>query len=250
MGGALGWLLAIGGCTGEPSGQGAACPAAEPLYNASPDSGTLAVEPAQAQAIVGLYFEDAEQVQCSGTLLGHGFGVSAAHCEITQLVQLRVADEPLPVEIEWLDMHPELDVALFRLDRSAAGAVRAIEPIPLFAGVIDDSLVGERLTLAGLGQTENGESGELRFVDEQVTKITDGEIWVNGMGETGACGGDSGGPILARDESGALGVAGVLDRGSANCLGVDVYSRADRLREWVAKTTAKAEPWPDDACGP
>jgi hypothetical protein len=169
---------------------------------------------------------------------------------VLPLARLRVGDEPLVVDIEWMGSHPQLDVALFRLDRSAAAAASAIEPIPLFAGAIDERLVGAQLTLAGLGQTETGASGELRFVQEQVTRIEENEIWVDGMGATGACGGDSGGPLLVRDAEGRLGIAGVLDRGSANCLGVDVYSRADRVRDWVRETTAEAERWPELACSP
>jgi hypothetical protein len=42
------------------------------------------------------------------------------------------------------------------------------------------------------------------------------------------------------DDSGQARVAGVLDRGSDTCLGVDVYTRADQLDVWIRRTLQRA----------
>jgi secreted trypsin-like serine protease len=61
---------------------------------------------------------------------------------------------------------------------------------------------------------------------------------VDGEGRTGACAGDSGGPLLVADSSGQARVAGVLDRGSADCLGLDLYTRIDALADWIERVSA------------
>ena len=75
--------------------------------------------------------------------------------------------------------------------------------------------------------------GELRFAEEPIAEIGPLEISMDGQGRTGACAGDSGGPLLVADGSGSPRIAGVLSAGSVDCLGVDLYVRSDSFLRWV-----------------
>ena len=95
------------------------------------------------------------------------------------------------------------------------------------------------VTLAGLGETEDGSLQGLRFVNEKIVAVGNIEVTVDGIHESGACAGDSGGPLLARGNDGKAGVIGVLDRGSSSCVGRDVYLRVDRLRSWALEVMTR-----------
>jgi hypothetical protein len=232
----LGFLALVSafaqGCAAEvPGEQRCAARTTAALFYGSPDAGALALPAEQALAIGGVRLAGGGSLLCTATLIDAGLVVTAAHCGRLGSVELLFgASAVLP--INELVMHPDLDLMLIEVDPDLVAATGA-RPIALFRGAIGDDWRGQRLTLAGLGQTESGSSGERRFVEEQVVKVTGTELWVDGMGASGACGGDSGGPLLARDDSGAVRVAGVLDRGSRDCLGIDVYTRADVVAAWM-----------------
>lgn len=136
--------------------------------------------------------------------------------------------------------HCLLDAARFRAstDPSARRAVTAYYPhssLPLALAVLEPPLgalcvtpweiyVADRLSvgtlgiLAGLGYDERNQVGTLRFVEQPIVDMRPGEIWVDGNGVSGACLGDSGGPLLVKDSDGAWRVAGILDRGDASCV--------------------------------
>ncbi len=80
---------------------------------------------------------------------------------------------------------------------------------------------------------------------ERVTSVEESFIITDGAGVSGACNGDSGGPLLTRDASGELQLAGVLSGGSASCTGVDEYVRADAIADWA---TARIEATHDARC--
>jgi secreted trypsin-like serine protease len=58
------------------------------------------------------------------------------------------------------------------------------------------------------------------------------------LGKTGACVGDSGGPLLGKTMDGRIEVLGLLEAGSASCTGEDFYTRLDRLKSWEPLTSA------------
>ena len=72
----------------------------------------------------------------------------------------------------------------------------------------------------------------LAFAIEEVSRIEQQFVVVDGRGITGACVGDSGGPLLARTDDGSVRVVGVLDDGARGCTGEDFYTRTDVLATW------------------
>jgi hypothetical protein len=89
--------------------------------------------------------------------------------------------------------------------------------------------MGGRSGPAGRLRRDRGRGpGARQFLVETVACVEADAIVVDGHGRTGAWAGDSGGPLLARDLTGAPTVLGVLARGASSCVGEDVYVRADR----------------------
>ena len=108
--------------------------------------------------------------------------------------------------------------------------------------------VGTAVELAGYGLTETGSSRALRFLVESITQMDASSIVVSGFGASGACDGDSGGPLLVRNPQGSLAVGGVLAMGSSTCNEEDTYLRLDPVLAWIQSTTG-AYAAGADACG-
>lgn len=203
-----------------------------PLLHGSPDSGSLDLSSSQTAAIGALRSPDGDPI-CTATVIAPDWAVTAAHCD---RVENRFASSSAAVEPRRVCSsvkHPSLDVMLIRL--SAQSAEPCISGIPLLETQIDASWQGKRAVLAGVGLDESGEVGRLRFVEETIHAVHDDELWVDGEGRSGACVGDSGGPLLIPSSSSGPRLAGVLDRGSRDCLGTDVYIRSDVLFPWISE---------------
>jgi hypothetical protein len=141
--------------------------------------------------------------------------------------------------------HPSLDALLIRVEESNAGPF-----IPLLDEVIDESWLATPVQLAGYGVRDDGSiASELEFLVELVVELGADTIVVDGEGRTGACSGDSSGPLLTRDRTGTLVVAGVLSQGTASCVHVARYVRADRIYEWVLAQTQSATVPESDCAG-
>jgi hypothetical protein len=112
------------------------------------------------------------------------------------------------------------------------------EPVALYGESEDDAtLVDAPVDIAGFGvDTDGVPVTSLNFLAERIARVDAETVVVDGHGRTGACIGDSGGPMLLRDKTGSLAVAGVLSEGAGTCTGEDHYVRADLLRAWVSAT--------------
>ncbi len=185
--------------------------ATQGIVNGTGAPSVVTLAPAQQRAIA---FLASPSGACTAVIVRDDWAVTAGHCaNLPDNLTLWVDDAP--VAVVDLRLHDRLDVAFVRL----ATPVDGVEPLPLAA---TRPAVGDEVELAGYGQTEDGCVGSLRYAAESVVDATADEITVDGRGDTGACRGDSGGPLLVPGPA----VAGILSRGDPSCLGRDVYLTA------------------------
>jgi hypothetical protein len=129
----------------------------------------------------------------------------------------------------WL--HPTLDVALLEAGWLVDHRTMLV-PLSPNRGGVGSEWIGRPVELAGYGLSAIDRSGALGFVVEVVTQVEGAHVVVTGNGRSGACVGDSGGPMLGRIHDGSVRVLGVLDAGDATCVGEDRYTRVDLLPGW------------------
>jgi hypothetical protein len=174
--------------------------------------------------------------------------VTAGHCLAIDSPRARVRSDDGFRELTVVNRvrSAEADVALFEIAEGDA-AVASFEPMAVADGSVTVE-PGSAVELAGYGVTESGDVREERFLTETVVEVSDDSVVVDGFGASGACSGDSGGPLLVRDGSGRVRIAGVLSTGSGSCLERDRYARLDVLADFIASVAG--EPPPDDGgCG-
>ena len=183
-------------------------------------------------AIVGLETSGGTVV-CTGTFVHERFVVTASHCTAGEPLSARLSVDDIPATSIGARHHPELDVMIVEFEAAQLPADAPRTPFGLWPGAIGSEWIGARVTVAGRGRNERGSSGALLFTEVSVIDVTATEIWVSGAGKSGSCGGDSGGPLLVHDAAGQSRILGTLDRGSSDCMGVDVYTRVDVFSRWM-----------------
>jgi hypothetical protein len=175
--------------------------------------------------------EAREPAFCMGVVVGADTLLTAAHCfaEAEAALLPAGAEDGGPMVPESIVPHDTLDLALVRLP---AGATAHLTPLrtPREAMSLN---VGDLTQLAGFRHDEHGLMQELTFAVETVVRVSPEAITVSGFGFSGACYGDSGGPLLVRSASGAIEVAGILSRGALSCRGEDSYTRLDVVIPWL-----------------
>lgn len=245
----LGTLAIAAGCADDDradDGCRALEPARQALFGADPDAGGTDVS-----GVVALLTQVSAQFAelCSGTLIAPNLVLTARHClpanksaDVFFGSSIDDADDVRPVTEVFANEDRDLAVAVLL---PARGAGPQPTPLPL---AFDDAVgVGETAKLAGFGRSERG-FGQLLFVDERIADFDDEFVLVDGEGKSGACTGDSGGPLLL-ERDGQLRVLGVLSGGSASCTELDVYQRVAPVERWLQLVIEQTEPQRNAAGG-
>ncbi len=206
------------------------------LFFAASAPFVMPLSAAQRRAFVGVVPEGGPPgFFCTGTLVTSEWVLSARHCDFGSAISVVVGDELTePIELHSVATvmrHPDLDLVLLHVPGLTVNLDQ--EPVPMIDLRVDARIVGEVTQLVGFGQQEDFEAGHLEYLAEEITQVSDHDIRVDGRGRSGACVGDSGGPLLLFGRDHRARVAGVLSRGAASCLGKDTYVRVDQIGDWA-----------------
>ncbi len=177
---------------------------------------------------------------CSGVLVAKDRVLSAAHClyglERPSLEVVLGPSEPAAVHrsgAEIVATRQNYDLLLLALDHPVPAAIAS--PLRVALSTLGTPELG---VIAGFGLDAELMLGARLFALADIV-AADAIYYNTSAGPaSGACIGDSGGPLLWRDETGAPVVLAVLSNGHASCHGEDHYTRLDAVSDWLGPLLA------------
>lgn len=184
---------------------------------------------------------------CTGVAWSERHVLTAGHCvdfaQRSGVMPTVISEIPTECEstefgVTSMERHPELDLGLLVLEADLPTAALGIP----WMDALHPEWVGAPAELAGYGLTEAGAARSLRYASESIVELDEQFVVVDGEGQSGACDGDSGGPLFARGDNGTIGVIGLLDDGDPTCVGRDYYTRGELIVTWDALPAASAPP--------
>ncbi len=216
-------------------------PARSNVINGTRQPTVVPLSPAQVNAVVGLGYATGG-AWCSGTLIAESTVLTATHCTMGEDPSaLRVffgeddLNPDLTVNVAAKLEHPTRDMTLLTLAIDPSTQI-AVQPIPIYLGMLSGADEGIFLEQAGFGDTESTTHGRF-FVTEVLASVRASSFTVDGMGMQGVCYGDSGGPSMIVAPEGDARVLGDLSEGDAECAHQDDYIRTDAQRSWIENVT-------------
>ena len=208
-------------------------------------------EEMDAVALVRFAVPTGGELKCTAFLVHPRWAVTAGHCtaglpagSTGSLLVGPSEDAARSFPVAQVVPHPAYDVSLLELSTDAGG----VRPVALSSRE-PAALLSTRAQIAGFGLSDLGAHGARRFAVVRIAGANEKELLTQSLSGSGACEGDSGGPLLTRDESGAVVALGSLSRGSPACNQGDRYVRADLWRDWALAIVGGAPPAAPVPCG-
>ena len=210
-------------------------------------------------------YDRLDKVFCTGTAITNRVIITAAHCiqkesgvmRTAAEIQFVVGEDPeidgVVYDVAEVAVHPNYDytsnarqledVAVVLLASDLNEQSAGILPIEFnrhpLSGLDAEALLKRRVEIAGFGRTDTAPGASQKrgrfFTSVELSDLTDLTVVIDGQGVTGACDGDSGGPVLTLNMRQAPVILGVLRGGSETCVGQDHYARLDlpHVRDWI-----------------
>jgi len=202
----------------------------------------LGLSEAEANAVVALVWKEPGspvlRTVCSGVVIGSSQLLTAAHCleaggsgQLEVVVGPRLGCRLASLTAHVTTVHPELDLALVTTDVEFDPGM--VEPLAVAIHSSDEMMPGSMTEVAGFGSSGRAPPEGRRFLVATIAQVTATALLTDGAGRIGACGGDSGGPMLVRGQDGAPLAIGLLSVGSEDYRGSDEFLRLDRAADWL-----------------
>lgn len=224
-------VLAAACATSERFAEQTSC-----LVGGAEEPGLLRLSGGEVNSIVAL--RGTYGSVCTGVLVTESSVITAAHCARyadqgrIEVVIGRSLSCPIATAMgTFTALSSDRDIAL--VNAPGLPSADLADPLAWNEYSAGEAWNGSLVQLAGFGTDSFHPPDAKQFAVETLTNVANGSIYVTGSGNSGACSGDSGGPLLGRAPSGEPLILGILSQGSASCLGEDEYVDLAAVKDWL-----------------